>query len=134
MITRYLLAWIPMIFIAVFNGSMRDFTYGQAVSYELAYQISTITLVVLFALYVWFLGRIWPLSSLKQAALIGAVWLVLTVLFEFALGRFVTGLTWAEMLQAYNLLSGNLWALVPIAVALLPSLIFLQSLNRTTPA
>ena len=134
MVTRYLFAWIPMIFIAVFNGTMRDFTYGQAVSYELAHQISTITLIVLFALYVWFLGRIWPLSSLKQAALIGAIWLVLTILFEFALGRFVTGLTWEQMFQAYDLLSGNLWTLVPLAVALLPSLIYLQNNNQAAPS
>ncbi len=126
MIARYLLAWFPMVLLAILNGGLRDFTYGQTLSHDLAHQISTITLILIFTLYVWFLGRIWPLPSLHQAAIVGALWLVLTVIFEFGMGLFVTGLTWMEMFRAYDLLSGNLWILVPLAVALLPSLIFLS--------
>jgi len=125
MIKKYLLAWIPMIFLAILNGGLRDFTYAQMVSQAHAHQISTVTLISVFTIYVWFLGRIWPLASLRQAALVGTVWLTLTVAFEFAIGLFISGLSWEEMFRAYDLSSGNLWILVPLAVALLPSLMFL---------
>ena len=125
MIKKHLLAWIPMIFLAILNGGLRDFTYGQAVSQDLAHQISTITLILVFAVYVWFLGRIWPLASLRQAALVGTVWLILTVAFEFAIGHFISGLSWDEMFRAYDLLSGNLWMLVPLSVGLLPTVFHL---------
>ena len=125
MIARYLLAWFPMVLLAIFNGGLRDFTYAQMVSQVHAHQISTVTLIFVFTIYVWFLGRIWPLASLRQAALVGTVWLTLTVAFEFAMGRFISGLSWEEMFRAYDISSGNLWILVPLAVALLPSLMFL---------
>jgi len=125
MIKKHLLAWIPMIFLAILNGGLRDFTYAQMVSQVHAHQISTVTLIFVFTIYVWFLGRIWPLASLRQAALVGTVWLTLTVAFEFAMGRFISGLSWEEMFRAYDISSGNLWILVPLAVALLPSLMFL---------
>ena len=125
MIARYLLAWFPMVLLAILNGALRDFTYAQMVSQVHAHQISTVTLIFVFTIYVWFLGRIWPLASLRQAALVGTVWLTLTVAFEFAMGRFISGLSWEEMFRAYDISSGNLWILVPLAVALLPSLMFL---------
>ena len=125
MTRKYLLAWIPMIFLAILNGGLRDFTYGQVISQNLAHQISTITLILVFTVYVWVLGRIWPLASLRQAALVGAVWLLLTVAFEFALGRFLSGLSWEEMFRAYDLLSGNLWMFVPLSVGLLPTVFHL---------
>ena len=58
--------------------------------------------------------------SLRHLIVIGALWLVLTLAFEFALGRFVSGLSWPEMLAEYNLASGRLWALVPLTVAAAP--------------
>ena len=133
MTRKYLLAWIPMIFLAILNGGLRDFTYGQVISQNLAHQVSTITLILVFTVYVWVLGRIWPLASLRQAALVGAVWLLLTVAFEFALGRFLSGLSWEEMFRAYNFLSGNLWILVPLSVGLLPTIFFLTSQYSKRP-
>ena len=55
---------------------------------------------------------------------VGALWLVLTLAFEFALGRFVSGLSWREMLGEYDLASGRLWALVPLTVAVAPWLFY----------
>jgi len=133
MITKYLLAWFPMVFLAILNGIIRDTTYGQAVSHELAHQVSTISLILIFTVYVWFLSRTWPLCSLAQSAAIGAIWLALTVAFEFAMGRFISGLSWEEMLRAYNLLSGNLWILVPLSVGLLPSVFFLLARYSKCP-
>jgi hypothetical protein len=64
--------------------------------------------------------RISPVRSSHHAVAIGALWLVLTLAFEFLLGRFVSGLSWREMLAEYDLASGRLWALVPLWIAVAP--------------
>ena len=113
-----------MVILAILNGTIRDFTYGQFTSDHLAHQLSTFSLIIVFSVYVWLLNRKWPLKTLGQAALVGLIWLILTVAFEFAMGLFISGQSWEQMFQAYNILSGNLWLLVPLAVAVLPSIMY----------
>jgi hypothetical protein len=62
--------------------------------------------------------------SSRHAIGIGALWLVLTLAFEFMLGRFVSGLSWREMLAEYDLASGRLWALVPLWIAVAPYVLY----------
>jgi hypothetical protein len=123
MIGRYLLAWLPMVVLAILNGVAREATYGRVLSEQAAHQLSTVTLILAFGVYIWLLSGRWPLPSLGQAWAVGAAWLMLTVAFEFAMGRFV-GLSWEQMLQAYDILAGNLWLLVPVTVAVLPALAY----------
>lgn len=66
----------------------------------------------------------WPLASSAEAARVGAAWLILTLAFEFGLGRFVFRLSWRRMLAEYDLSAGRLWILVPIWVALAPYVFF----------
>lgn len=40
---KWVLAWIPMILIAVANGALRKLWYGKDISELKAYQISTLT-------------------------------------------------------------------------------------------
>src|SRR5262249_8133076 len=82
--------------------------------------------------------RIWPIASNSQAIAIGAMWLVLTIAFEFALGRLVSGLSWRQMIADCDLSAGRLWALVPYlghvsAVRLLPLLACRLSADRLAP-
>ena len=46
-----------------------------------------------------------------------AAWAVLTVGFEFGLGRAVAGNSWEELLAAYDLSEGQLWPVVVASVA-----------------
>ena len=119
---RYLLAWLPMVLIAVGNGALREAWLVPRFGELHARQISTVLLIALFALYIGLVVRIWPIASGRQAAAIGLAWLALTLAFEFALGRFVSGLSWRQILAEYDLAAGRLWALVPLWVALAPYL------------
>lgn len=121
---RYILAWVPMAVLAILNGTLRQFTYGKVMSTLQAHQLSTVTLILIFFAYVWLLNSLWPLPSWTQAAWIGLVWLLLTVAFEFGVGRFIAKQSWEQLLQGYNIFAGNLWPLVPLAVAVLPALVF----------
>src|SRR5688572_3311229 len=94
---RYLLAWFPMVLIAVGNGAFRESILRPQVGELHARQLSTLLLIALFAVYVWIVVRVWPIESGRQAAVIGLAWLVFTLIFEFALDRFVSGLSWREI-------------------------------------
>lgn len=117
---RYLLAWVPMVFIAVGNGAFREGWLKLRLSELHARQVSTLLLIVLFTVYIAVVVRLWPLASSRQAAAVGVAWLGLTLVFEFLLGRFVSGLSWRAMLAEYNLAAGRLWVLVPLWVAVAP--------------
>jgi hypothetical protein len=117
---RYLLAWIPMVGIAVANGAFREAWLVSRLGEHQGRQVSTFLLLALLAGYIALVMRIWPARSSRHAVAIGALWLVLTLAFEFLLGRFVSGLSWREMLAEYDLASGRLWALVPLWIAVAP--------------
>ena len=128
MVLRYILAWIPMIFIGIINGIVREVTYGKYLNELRAHQISTITGVLLFSFYIWTLTRLWSIESPEQALLIGFIWLGLTVVFEFAFGHYVAGHSWSRLLSDYNILAGRVWIVVLIWIAIAPLLFsrFLQ--------
>jgi hypothetical protein len=121
---RYILAWIPMVFIAIINATIREGTYGKYVSELRAHQISTATGVLLFGLYIWGLMRLWGFESSGQAIAVGLIWLGLTVAFEFVFGRYVVGHSWSKLLGDYNILAGRVWIVVLIWVAIAPLLFY----------
>jgi hypothetical protein len=121
---RYFLAWLPMFLIAVANGALREAWLVPRLGEHAARQVSTLILIALFAVYVGYVLRRWPIASSAQAIAVGVLWLVLTLAFEFALGGFVSGLSLEEIIEEYNLASGRLWALVPIWVAASPYVFF----------
>ena len=121
---RYLLAWFPMILIAVANGAWREAALVPRLGDHAARQVSTLILVALFAVYIGYITRKWRLGSGGEALCVGAAWLALTVGFELALGRLVSGLSWEQLFAEYDLAAGRLWALVPLWVAAAPFVFF----------
>jgi hypothetical protein len=117
---KYMLAWFPMVFIAIANGALREGWYGKHVSELRAHQISTVTGVLLFGIYIWMLIRIWIPTSSRQAITIGLVWLGMTVAFEFLFGHYVAKRSWHELLRDYNILAGRIWLVVLVRVTIAP--------------
>ena len=121
---KYILLWFPMLVLAVANGAARDVGYSRRLGDLRAHQLSTVTLIVLFGLYTWGVFRLWPPASTRQAAAVGAVWVALTLAFEFLFGHYVAGHPWNRLLQDYNLFAGRVWVFVPVWVAVAPVLIY----------
>jgi hypothetical protein len=117
---RYLLAWTPMVFIAIANGALRVLTFGKMLPVLRAHQLPTAIGIVALGLYIWAVIRLWPPSSAQQALRIGCVWVLLTIAFEFTFGRVVMGNSWSRLLQDYNLLQGRVWLVVLAWLALAP--------------
>ena len=124
MLLRYVLAWIPMVFIGILNGIARESTYGKYFSELRAHQISTVTGVLLFGLYIWALTRFWRFESSEQALTVGCIWLALTVAFEFIFGRYIAGHSWSQLLRDYNILAGRVWLVVLLWIAIAPLLFY----------
>jgi hypothetical protein len=120
---RYLLAWIPMVAIALANGALRQATFGKVLSEKRAHQVSTLIGSALITVFIWALFHRWPLSSAWQASSVGLTWLILTVLFEFGFGRLI-GRSWPEMLRDYNLGKGRMWGLFLCWLTIAPYVFF----------
>ena len=109
-----------MVFIAIANGAIREGWYGKHLSELQAHQISTVTGVLLFGVYIWVLVRLWRPESAGQAIAIGLVWLGMTVAFEFLFGRYVAERPWLDLLHDYNLFAGRVWLVVLVWVTIAP--------------
>jgi hypothetical protein len=121
---KYVLAWLPMVLIAISNGAIREGWYGKHVSELQAHQISTVTGVLLFGVYIWVLIRLWRPVSAGQALTIGLVWLGMTVVFEFLFGHYVAKRSWRDLLHDYSLLAGRVWLVVLVWVTIAPYIFY----------
>ena len=110
-VIRYIVAWLPMLVLAVTNGALREATFGKHMTELHAHQLSTAIGSVLIGVFIWFVVRTWPPSSAGQALAIGTTWLLLTVAFEFAMGRLLMHRPWSQLFRDYNLLEGRVWVL-----------------------
>ena len=70
---KYVLAWFPMVAIAIANGGLRQAWYGKHLGELQAHQISTFTGVVLFGVYIGFIVRVWRPESATQAIAVGLI-------------------------------------------------------------
>jgi hypothetical protein len=116
---KYLLFWFPMLLIAVLNGMLREFVLKKYTATLQAYQLSTLTLIILFAVYIAWIVKHFPPVSSSQALLTGIIWMLMTLIFEFGFGLY-RGNSWSTMLEDYNLLRGHIWILVLLWVGVAP--------------
>ena len=84
---KYFLFWLPMIILAFANAGLREMILIKHFSESGAQQLSTLSLIILCAIYTWFILPALNIGSVGQAFLIGLIWVVLTIAFEFTLGN-----------------------------------------------
>ena len=109
--------------IAFANGTLRQIGYAPIVSDLTAHQISSFTLIFFFFVYFRFISRKWRIESAQNAWLIGLMWFLLTIGFEFGFVHFISGNPWNKLLHDYNLSEGRLWALVLVSILVEPYII-----------
>lgn len=120
----YPLCWTGLVILAVVNGAVREKIYGPSMSELSAHQLSTLTGLILFGAYTYILTGIARLESAAQALLIGAIWVIMTIAFEFVFGHFAMGHSWDRLFQDYNFLKGRLWVVVLIWTYISPYAFF----------
>lgn len=121
---RHLLYWFVLMAIGVANGILRGATYGTLMPDLAAHQLSTVTGIIFTGLAVWLLWIYRPLESARKAWIVGGVWFLLTILFEFGFGHFIVGHSWQHLLADYNILEGRVWALFLAWILIMPYFFF----------
>jgi len=113
-----------MIFVAIANGLFREKFLARRLNALQAHQMSTLSMILVFSIYVWLLFKLWSPISTNQAIVIGLIWLFLTISFEFLFGHYVAGHSWDNLLNDYNILRGRVWILVLIWITIAPYIIY----------
>jgi hypothetical protein len=121
-VRSWTIAWCGAAAIGVANAALREAAFGDLGELR-AHQLSTVTLLVFLAAYMWAVERWRELPSTRTAVQVGVLWAGLTVLFEFVLGLYVAKQPLSELLDAYNVAAGRGWALVPLWMAVGPAVV-----------
>ncbi len=114
--------WFSIIPLAILNGGFREYILKKCLPENVALALSGLILcVIIYIIAMLFLPRIRTLSK-RDYVFSGLLWSFLTISFEFGLGL-SSGVTWSELLQAYNPMTGNLWILVLLGTFFFPILV-----------
>ncbi len=112
MILRALAVWCLLLVLAVLNGGARDAWLSPRLGDPIGRAISTLLLCGLIFLATW-LTIPWIRPATNGEALgVGALWLALTLAFEFGVGHYGFGKPWPELFADYDLRRGRIWMAV----------------------
>ena len=95
-----LAVWFILIPLAILNAGLREKIYKKFLNELYSHQLSSLVfIIVIFTLTFFFLKFI-PFSySLTDTFIIGIIWLVLTILFEFIAGHYIFKNPWGKTNQ-----------------------------------
>jgi hypothetical protein len=114
-------AWLLLIPLAIANGIFREKVIRQRLAEYPAHVLSTVMLSTVIALVVLaFVLLVAADDGVGELALLGALWVVMTVAFEFLFGHYVDGQSWATLAYNYNVLEGRVWTLVLVVLLVAP--------------
>jgi hypothetical protein len=123
MYSRALMVWGGLLVLAFANGAVREAVLIPAIGDTAGHALSSLTLtaaiLVLTALTIRWIDPPSPAAAWQ----VGALWLALTLAFEFLAGHYLFGNPWSRLLADYDIPSGRIWILVLAATAAAPSVI-----------
>lgn len=112
--------WFLLAILAVLNGVFRELVLVPQIGEYPGHVASTLSLLGIIVILTWlFFG--WTAVEYGRLELlaIGVTWVVLTVGFEFLVG-YVEGTPVSVTLGQYDLLAGQVWVFVPLALLIAP--------------
>lgn len=119
---RPFFAWLLILLLAILNGVLRETVLVAYLSRDNAHLASGLLLSCVILIAATALAPWLRLRAAGHAMKVGALWLGLTLLFEFTFGGFVLDRSLSDMLDAYRFAHGNIWPVV-LAVILFAPLI-----------
>ena len=119
---RVVAVWTVLAVVMSANGVFRETVLKDAMTAgEANLASAVIGVLLILAITRIFLG---PLTDAPTSTLvrISAALVVMTVIFELAIGRLVDRKTWGELIENYALWRGHLWPIVLAVLAATPFL------------
>jgi hypothetical protein len=115
--------WFLFMILAIINAGIRNSVYKPVIGDLHAHQLSTIIFIVLILVVTYLVLRFSNIQlSDKDAFILGSIWLLLTICFEFLAGHFVFGNSLEKLVADYNILKGRIWSFVLITIFFAPYL------------
>lgn len=123
--TKFLLitvgTWFLFMVLAIINAGVRNGVYKPLLGDLRAHQLSTLIFLALLLLVTYLVLRFSHLQLTDtDAFLMGTIWMIATLCFEFLAGHFVFGNSWDLIFHDYNILQGRIWILVPLTTFVAP--------------
>ncbi|MFW6265690.1 MAG: hypothetical protein ACOC2A_02825 [Halanaeroarchaeum sp.] len=114
--------WLVLAVLAVANGVFREVAIVPRIGEYPGHVASTALLITIVLVVSWRFFE-WTTVAYTRAELlvIGLVWMVLTVGFEFLVG-YVVGTPVSVTLGQYDVFAGQVWIFVPITLFVAPLL------------
>jgi len=119
-ILRALLVWLGLVAVAIANGTVRQYLLLPVIGEHPGHVVSSVTLSLLILLVAWLAIRWIGPATVGEAWLVGAVWVLATIAFEFLAGHYLFGNPWSKLLADYDVRQGRVWLLVLLATAVAP--------------
>ncbi len=117
---RSIAIWIIFIIIESLNGMIRTLWLVPSMGDLQAHQISFVTGSLLILIIATIFVRWLNISNFSQLIGVGVLWMLLTVVFEFGLGRFVFRYSLAQIAADYNLSQGRLMSIGLLLLVIAP--------------
>ena len=117
-------SWFILMICAIINALLRVEGYSRFVSELSAHQISTVSFILVIFIFTYILFYYSSMNlNQSDAIIIGVVWFILTIIFEFIAGHYIFGNSWDHLLADYNILQGRLWSFVLVTLLFAPLLV-----------
>ena len=117
---KTVVVWLGLVVLAILNGITRNSLITPAVGEHWGHVISTVVLSAVVLAVAWISNPWIKPGSARSAWAIGALWLTLTVAFEFLAGHYLFGHPWYKLFADYDLARGRVWLVVLLATLLAP--------------
>lgn len=118
---KYIMAvliWIMIIPIAILNGGFREYVLVRLGVF--ARPLSGIILSICIFVVAYFLVPRINMCAKRDYMIFGVMWFVLTNLFDLVM-YIKDGGGFVDLLQSYNILTGNTWLLVVLTALFAPA-------------
>jgi hypothetical protein len=115
--------WLIILVMAILNGLLREKVMAPAIGAELSLPLSGITLSLLVLLVAYFLVPVIGKNNSHVFVLVGLLWVMLTLSFEYLFGHYVLGKSWTEINEVFDIKAGNLFIAVLFTAAFAPWLV-----------
>ena len=98
---RAAIVWMLFMLAETGSGMVREVFIAPVIGALRARQLGVLVGCILIFVIAWLTARWMGAGTRRQQLMVGGFWVLLTLIFEFALGRSI-GASWSRILSDYN--------------------------------
>jgi hypothetical protein len=117
---KALIAWLLIASAETVAGTIRELFITPVIGQRSAHQLGFFIAVTNILFIAWLTAPWIKAETFKTQLVVGFLWLILMLIFEFGLG-FVLGFSWEYLLADYNLARGGLMSFGLVIMLLAPT-------------